>query len=144
MSTDANEALIRRFLEGIDQGNIDIIDEVFAPDCVWHMPKAISPNPLTIDEYKEFAGGVTTSLSQMHHDIDDFVAQGDMIVWRNTVHAKHTGDFQGSPPTGKSVSFGGIGIARVRDGHVVEMWVEADFLGLMQQVGAVSVPAVTS
>ena len=142
MSAEENKVLIRRFLKELDEGHIEVIDELFAADCIWHMPAAISSTPFTRDEYKAFAGGVTTSLSEMHHDIDDFVTQDDTIVWRTTIHAKHTGDFQGSPPTGKSVSFGGIGIARVRDGQVVEMWVEADFLGLWQQAGAA--PAASS
>ena len=144
MSAEANEALIRRFLQGLDEGNLDVIDEVFAPDCVWHMPRAISPKPFSRDEYKAFAGGVTGSLSEMRHDVDDVITQDDKIVWRNTIHAKHTGDFQGSAPTGNAIAFGGIGICRVHDGQVVEMWVEADFLGLMQQVGAVPEAAATS
>ena len=66
------------------------------------------------------------------------------VVCRNTVNAKHTGDFQGIAPTGESVSWGAITVCRVRDGQVVEMWVQADFLGLMQQVGAVETPAAVS
>ena len=42
MSAEANEALMRRFLNGLDEGNLDVIDEVFSPDCVWHMPRMVS------------------------------------------------------------------------------------------------------
>ena len=108
------------------------------------MPKAISPKPLTRDEYKGFVGMMTVAFSQIRHDVDDFVADGDKIVCRITNSVKHTGDFQGTAPTGKSVSFGSLVVWRVDNGQAVEMWVQADFLGLMQQVGAVATPAAAS
>ena len=133
--SEANKALMRRFLEGIDQGNLNVIDKVFAPDCVWHLPTAVSPKPLTREEYKQFVGMMTTAFSQIRHDIEDYVADADKLVCRMNISAKHTGDFQGTAPTDKSVSFGSFVVWRVGDGQVVEMRVQADFLGLMQQVG---------
>ena len=41
----------------------------------------------------------------------------------------------GIPATGKSVEFSAMGIARFSEGKIVEMWLEADFMGLMQQLG---------
>ena len=137
MSAEANKVSMRRLLKGLDQGNFDVIDQVFAADCVWHLPTAISPKPIGREEYKQFVGTMTTTFTEMVHDIDDFVAADDKLFCRMTISAKHTGDFQGTAPTGKSVSFGSHVACDVRNGQVVEMWVQADFLGLMQQIGAV-------
>lgn len=38
MSTEENKALVRRFCEEIDKGNIDAMDELVAEDYVDHSP----------------------------------------------------------------------------------------------------------
>jgi predicted ester cyclase len=47
----------------------------------------------------------------------------------------------GIPPTGKQVSLGGVAIDRLVDGQVAETWLEADVLGMLQQLGVVPAPA---
>ena len=59
---------------------------------------------------------------------------------RTTNRATHSGDFQGIPPTGRSISFGQIAIYRMVDGKISEIWEEADLFGLMQQLGATFTP----
>ena len=72
---------------------------------------------------------MTTAFSQIRHDIEDLIADGNKIVCRMNISAKHRGDFQGTAPTGKSVSFGSQVIWRVGDGRAVEMWVQGRLFG---------------
>jgi predicted ester cyclase len=44
------------------------------------------------------------------------------------------------PPTGKKVTVRGISICRVAGGKLVEERVEGDWLGLLQQLGAIPMP----
>jgi hypothetical protein len=46
----------------------------------------------------------------------------------------------GTPATGKHVTYSGIGIDKVVNGTIMEMWLNFDALGLLQQVGAVHSP----
>lgn len=55
---------------------------------------------------------------------------------RFVVTGKHTGPFQGMPPTGKEFTLPGITILRFSGERCVERWSQADFLGLLQQLGA--------
>ena len=41
------------------------------------------------------------------------------------------------PPTGKQVSWTGIGIYRIEDDKIVEAWASTDNLGLLQQLGVI-------
>ena len=41
----------------------------------------------------------------------------------------------GHPPTGKVVRITGMDIMRYRDGQVIELWSQFDYLGLLQQLG---------
>ena len=66
--------------------------------------------------------------------VEDMVVEGDKVVWRWTIHGKHTGVFQGLQPTGKDFSFSGISILRLENGKFAELWVEQDMMGLLGQL----------
>ncbi|MCW5850774.1 MAG: ester cyclase [Anaerolineae bacterium] len=72
---------------------------------------------------------------------DDIIAEGDKVVVRATMRATHLGEFFGVPATGKEVTMPLIIIYRIADGQIVEHWIQMDVFGLMQQLGAIPVPA---
>ena len=53
-----------------------------------------------------------------------------------TCRATHQGPLWGIPATGKSVTFDVIDIFTVAGGQLTEHWAVADFLSVMQQLGA--------
>ena len=61
------------------------------------------------------------------------------MAYRLTVTGTHKGEFQGIPPTNKKVSFTSTGISNIVDGKAAEDWVDADTMGLMQQIRAIPV-----
>jgi steroid delta-isomerase-like uncharacterized protein len=72
-----------------------------------------------------------------HLTIEDMVAEGDKVVWRDSATGTHKGGFMGVPASGKQVTTSGIAISRVVNGKLQEDWEYADELGLMQQLGVV-------
>lgn len=75
-----------------------------------------------------------------HIVVADMFAAGDKVATRVTVRGTHRGELWGIPPTGKEMTFTSFIIDRCADGKVVEEWQMTDFLGLMQQLGLVSLP----
>ena len=65
------------------------------------------------------------------------MAEGDKVAFRLAVSGTHSGVFQGIPPTGKKISFGGTAIGTIVDGKLEENRAHADIMGLMQQLGAI-------
>jgi predicted ester cyclase len=63
--------------------------------------------------------------------------RGDVVVTRFTARGTHRGDQLGFPATGKSVTFQGIIVDRLRDGKIVDRHEILDALGLFQQLGVV-------
>jgi predicted ester cyclase len=63
-------------------------------------------------------------------------AAADKVACRFVVHATHQGPFQGIAPTGKRIIQPGITILRFSEGKCVERWSQADFMGLLSQLGA--------
>jgi len=72
--------------------------------------------------------------------IEDQIAERDLVVTRVTFHGTHEGRYKGIEPTHRGVTWTGIAIDRIVEGKVVEMWHEADELGLLKQLGAVPRP----
>ena len=74
-------------------------------------------------------------------EVNDMVAENDKVAVRATFHGVHRGEFQGIPPTGREVSIALMLIYRIAGDKIVEHWLNADSLGLLQQLGAFLVPA---
>lgn len=72
--------------------------------------------------------------------IDDIFGEGDKVVIRTTFRGTHQGNLFGIPPSQKQVSISVMLIYRIANGKIVEHWMNADSLSLMQQIGAVPVP----
>lgn len=71
----------------------------------------------------------------LHHKVEDQIAENDRVVSLVTVRGTHQGDFQGIAPKGKQMIITDIIIARIKGGKAVELWAQFDALGLLQQLG---------
>ncbi len=99
-----------------------------------------------IEGVREFVRAVHAEWPDLRVTIEDQVAEGDKVVTRWTVQGTNTQPvttpFGSIAPTGKQISMTGMDIHRVDGGKVVETWSDADYLGLMLQIGAVPTPAL--
>ena len=141
MSAEENKAIARRYWDEVwSTGNVAIVDEIFAPDNIFHTPGGTAPRGAEARK-----PGITrwrTALPDFRATIDDIFAEGDKVVVRWTVHGTHRGNIEiesaGTiPPTGKPVSFAGMDIYHFRGGKIVEYWRYWSELQLLQQLGAV-------
>jgi predicted ester cyclase len=71
----------------------------------------------------------------------DIIAEGNKVTVRFVVEGQHKGDLFGVPATGSNVSIDGIIIYELADNKIVNHWMQADSVGLMQQIGAMPVAA---
>ena len=70
--------------------------------------------------------------------IDEVLAEGNKVVVRHHLEGTHTGTaFQGIPAEGKKVYVNALVTFRIENGKAQEAWLNADFLGMMMQLGAV-------
>jgi steroid delta-isomerase-like uncharacterized protein len=141
MSTEENKAVIYRLNAEIwNQKLADSVEEIFAPEIVLY--RSGRPAVQGIETLKKWvANYARTPWGDSQATIEEIVAEGDLVVTRWTVRGTHTGEWRGIAPTGKPVTITGITIHRVVDGKIVEAWAEEDWLGVMQQIGAMSTPS---
>lgn len=141
MSTETNKALIRRIPHELyNQGKLEVADAVFAPDYKEHHP--LPPDfPRGLAGVKTFVTGIRVAFPDFRYTLEDIIAEGDKVVFRLTASGTQSGAFMGLPATGKTATWGEIHICRVANGKLVEHWLVADQLGMMQQLGVIATPA---
>jgi steroid delta-isomerase-like uncharacterized protein len=134
MSLDANKALVRRYLEEIYRGNLDILDEVISEEYV--APSGITPPA----EYKARFGALRRAFPDIRIRFDALIAEDDLVALHCTIDGTHLGEWRGIPPTGKHATWTATAFRRVRDGKLVEGFSTWDWLSVLQQLGATVTP----
>jgi ketosteroid isomerase-like protein len=131
---EQNKALVRRFYEEIDKGNIGIVDELVAEDYIDHNPPPFPNLPPGREGVKQ-AFRMFQQATPGYHRIEEQIAEGDKVVTRLTSFGKHEGDLPGAPRTGNEMKMTSITIHRVANGKLAEKWAEKDMIALLQQIG---------
>jgi steroid delta-isomerase-like uncharacterized protein len=134
--SEANKALIRRWLAEMDKRNLHIVDELVAVDYIDHNPPIPDLAPGR-EGVKQANALLLTAFPDASHTIEDQIAEGDKVVTRMTVRGTFVGEYLGIPPNGKQITAEGIMIHRVAGGQLVEHWAMADNLRLFQQLGVI-------
>ena len=136
MAAAENKAVIDRFNVALNEGNLDVIDAIFAPDFVGHSP--LSPELIRgPGGYKAFLATMGAAMPDLHYPSWTLIAEGDLVVIHMSAEGTFTNELMGIPPNGKKVLLWMINIWRFADGKIVEWWHSMDTLGFMQQLGAI-------
>ena len=134
MST-ANKALVQRYVEAWNMGNLALMDELLASKvtCRFYGLAEVHGR----EAFKQMAPAFSAAFSESWFAIETIIAEEDLVAihyrWRGT----HRGDYLGVAATGKQVTETGTRFYRIAEGKIVEMWGDENVLGLLQQLGAV-------
>jgi steroid delta-isomerase-like uncharacterized protein len=139
MSAEENKAIVRRFWDVWEQGNIDLVDEVLASNYVNHTP-ATPEQPTGPEGVKAVVSMFRSAMPDLRVVVEDMIAEGDKVAVRYTLEGTHEGELFGVPPTGQRLSIKSIAVERVSDGKIREHWRVTDSLGMMHQLGVVPEP----
>ena len=136
---DENEATALRWHnEAVNEGNLDVIDEIAAPNIIHH--GGTVPDSVGTDGVKRVLSILRTGFPDVKHTIDKVITEDDLVVIMWTATGTQTGEFQGVAPTGKQATWTGVGVYRFECGKIVEDWSEVDGLGRLKQLGVMGTP----
>ena len=122
MSTEDNKTFIRRYFEAISGKD---------------KATAVVNRYVTDEELKHHIALYEGAFPNYELIAEDMIAEGDKVVVRSTFRGTHKGDLMGIAPTGKQVTMPLILIYRIADDKIVEHWMQADALGMLQQLGVI-------
>jgi len=139
--SEQNKTVFRRIVEEVfNQGKLATADEL-GTEYMEHSP---APGQAPgIDGFKQMVQMFRGAFPDLRITIEDLIAEGDRVVGRMTTSGTHRGEFMGLAPTGKRFTISEIHILRFANGKILEHWGVADDLGMMQQLGAVPVGALS-
>jgi predicted ester cyclase len=128
-----NKALVRRLMHGLyGERNVDVIDEVAAPDFTGSIPGRSFDSP---EAWKAYNRGSLGAFPDFAYTIDDLFAEGDRVALRWTLTATHMGPYGGLQPTGMRIEVSGIFICQCADGKIAKSWGVWDTATVMRQLG---------
>jgi steroid delta-isomerase-like uncharacterized protein len=139
MSAEESKAIVRRFWGVWEEGNIDLVDELLAPDYVNHSP-ASPDQPTGPEGVKGVVAIFRSAIPDLRVVVEDLIAEGDKVAVRYTLEGTHEGELFGVPPTGQRLSIKSISVERVSNGKIREHWRVTDSLDMMQQLGVIPAP----
>jgi predicted ester cyclase len=137
MTDQRNMETHRRLQEEVWRDhNVEILDELTTEDVIAHfLPPGLPPGRKGL---KLFVSAYLAAFPDGCNTIDAQLGEGDYSMMRLTFNGTHNGTLMDIPPTGKSVTIGGMEMWRFTpDSKMAEGWAVFDLLGLMQQIGAI-------
>lgn len=131
---ERNKRLVLQMNDAVwNQGDFDRMDEFFSPDFVRHfLPNGSELRG--IDSLREQVRKHRESFPDWKEEIQQIVAEGDLVVIHFVSTGTNEGSWLGSPPTGRTIRIHEVSILRIEDGRVAEQWLLPDLLGIERQL----------
>lgn len=138
MTPETNKVLVRHFMErAFNEGDLTIVDAALTQDGIDHQ-EPLGANFAT--HLKAVITMLRTAFPDLHFEIHDMLAEGELVAFRSTMTGTHRGPFQGLPPTGKPISVAHMHFVRVIEGKTSDLWHVWDTAGLMRQLRTAAAP----
>lgn len=139
MSIEDNKRVVTNFIDVCqNQHNLAAADEIFHSEFVNHyLPGGVaivSKSQGPASSFRTFYGMLLRAFPDARVEINEQIAERDLVATRKTLHGTHLGELWGFPPTGNKVEFEFIDIFRIKDGKLIEHWTHMDFDDLRRQV----------
>ncbi len=143
MPVQSNEMLVRAFMERtFHQGDLSAVDEFNTPDGIDHQePTGTS----FIAHLKQVIISLRTAFPDLHFEIHELLADGDLVAFRSTMTGTHSGTLslvpgQALPATGRKVAVPHMHFIRMVNGKTLDLWHLWNLPMLMQQLGIAAQP----
>jgi steroid delta-isomerase-like uncharacterized protein len=132
--SDQNEKIVRHAYEdGINQGDVQLHIDAFAPGYVNHF----GGRDLDAEQFRKVYEDFRAGFSDLHTTIELIFSDGDHVAVRHRYEGTHDGTYMGVPPTGRRVLCTANDLYRMEDGWIVEEWSEFDMFALLRQIGVI-------
>jgi steroid delta-isomerase-like uncharacterized protein len=137
MSAQTSEKLVREFVDVVKNGRkLDRLGDYFAADYVEHNT-TVAGFGTGVDGYRAFLGHLFAAFPDDQVAIEQIVSDGDRVAYRATESGTHEATFLGIPATKKHATWTEIQFFRIKDGKIVEHWVDVDIFTWFQQLGII-------
>lgn len=133
--TTRNKHIVDAFIQELfTKGDGTAVDRYLAADFVNHDPP-FPGAPAGPEGMRQAAALFRAALPDWASEVEQFVAEDDIVVERFTARGTHRGELMGVAGTGATITLRGINVFRIEGDRIVERWGRLDELGLLRQLG---------
>jgi steroid delta-isomerase-like uncharacterized protein len=132
-TTSHPEQVVRDFVawENGDSSKVDVVSESLDV----HNPGLDGGEVHDRESYAAYLRTGRSAFPDMRISIEEMVADGDTVMAEVRITGTHEGEFNGLPPTGRSVDVRGMGKFSIADGTVEECHLHYDSREMARQLG---------
>ncbi|WP_405865595.1 ester cyclase [Streptomyces sp. NBC_00005] len=134
-AVETNRAAVRRWIELVNARKLDDLREVWADDLVLHQGPD-QPALVGFDNFRALLDMFYAAMPDLQISVEDVVAGADTVILRSASTGTHTGDLFGIPPTGRKVTYVGVGTYHLANGKITHEWFNDDMFSLVQALTA--------
>jgi predicted ester cyclase len=138
MSSDDNKRVVAEFVARCqDQHDLAFADEAFHPEFRNHYRpegQVIPETDRPASGFQAFYGALLRGFPDASVEINEQLAERDLVATRKTFRGTHLGELWDLPPTENRVELEFIDIFRVCDGRLIEHWTSMDLAALRRQM----------
>lgn len=137
LHTNHAKLIKRYFAEVWNNGDLNVLDEIIAPDYINHSPGMPNPMPGP-DGLKPIVAAIRKAFPDLKYVIENIVIADDQVAVQTTMHGTHAGDFFGIAPTHKVIKVNQMQIERIANNQIIAHWRVTDELTLLKQLGQIN------
>jgi steroid delta-isomerase-like uncharacterized protein len=135
-AAEDNKAAVRRFYEEVINGqHLDAIEALLTPDGV---DQTFGSQSTAAS--KQFFAMLYQAFPDLHAEVHEVIAEGELAAARVTYTGTHQGEFVGIPATGRRAQTSGVDFYRMQGGKQAEHWGDPAMASLLQQLGVLPAP----
>lgn len=130
---DTPAALVRRLVEEVcNHGNLAALDALLPPRG--HVDGAARDGHAAA-RLREYLAAFRAAVPDARWTVVEQISQGETVVTRLAVVGAFSGALLGLAPPGRPATLTGVAICRFDEGYLSDLWLQADLLSLLQQLG---------
>lgn len=138
-----NIRIAKSMVEAINARDLDRLDQLIAQDMVRHSAATAGVTITSLDDFKAFLQTDFAAIPDSKMSIDVIFGNNEFVALRAIYSGTQTGAMGPFPPSGKKVELPFIGILRISEGAISEMWVEWDNIFMLSALGHLQPPSNT-
>ena len=116
---------------------MDAVAELVHPNFIRHHERNQDEDLHGVEGFRQWVARTRRVLPDLQFTIQLIFGEADRVMAYVRGRATHAGELKGVPATGTEVELTVTTLVRLADRKIVECWVIADTLGLLQQLGQV-------
>ena len=136
-----NVQIAEAMVDAINDRDLNRLDQFVSKNVVRHSEATAGVVVTSLAEFKAFLEYDFSAVPDSVMEVDVIFGNQDFVAMRAIYSGTQSGQMGPFPPTGKRFELPFIGILRIDEGKISEIWVEWDNVFVLNQLGHLAPPS---